>query len=172
MLRRLLVLFLFGALLTASAAACGGGGGALSLEDYFQELDTILADVEAELDDLDEQYPDVFVDPDQTRDSFDKAIPLVEGAVGDVRDLTPPEEAKDAHQEFLDAADDVLEAYGTLSDRVEDVESEDELDQVLTELDAEVSPVFERIDDACFGLQSVADDNDVDVGLNCEGGIF
>ena len=167
MLRRLLALFLFGALLTASAAACGGGG-AMSLEDYFKELDTIFGDIDAEFTDLEDGYPDLFVDPDETREYVDKAIPLVEGAVGDVRDLSPHEDAEDAHKEFLDAAEDVVEAYNTLAEELNDVESEEEIDVVLTELDAEMSPVFQRFEDACFGLQGIADDNDLDVDLDCE----
>jgi len=31
------------------------------------------------------KYPDLFVDPDETREYVDKAIPLVEGAVGRAR---------------------------------------------------------------------------------------
>ena len=86
MLKRFLALFIFGALLMA-AAACGGGGGALSLEDYFQELDTIFENRDAGFEDMGEQYPESFSDPDETRDYLDGAILLLEGVIGDALEL-------------------------------------------------------------------------------------
>ena len=166
MLKRFLALFIFGALLMA-AAACGGGGGALSLEDYFQELDTNFADVDAASEDLNEQYPERFSDPDQTRDYLDGAIPLFEGSVGDVRDLDPPAEAEDAHNEFLDANDEALEALDTVREGVADAETPDDIDAVVNELDPVVSAAIQRSDDACFGLEAVAAANNINVDLDC-----
>ena len=166
MLKRFLALFLFGALLTASAAACGGGG-AMSLEDYFKELDTIFGDMDAGSDDLNEQYPESFSDPDETRDYLDGSIPLVEGAVGDVSDLDPPAEAEDAHNEFLDAADEALEALDTVREGVADAETPGDIDAVVNETDPVVSRAAQRFEDACLELQGVADANNIDVDL-CE----
>jgi len=166
MLKRFLALFLFGALLTASAAACGGGG-AMSLEDYFQELDTIFENRDAGFEDMGEQYPESFSDPDETRDYLDGAILLLEGVIGDARNLDPPAEAEDAHNEFLDANDEALEALDTVREGVADAETPDDIDAVVNETDPVVDAAIQHFENACFKLQGVADANNIDVDL-CE----
>ena len=97
-------------------------------------------------------------------DFFTALVPVLEEFSSDFRDLGPPAEVEDAHNEMLDAFDDFLASAANVIDGIEGVESESELQALFT------NPAFERFVAACLALQEIADENSIDVDLDCEDG--
>ena len=162
-------------LLGAIAAACGGGGDgeALTLEEYFQQLDRLSQDADSQFESLQEELDRAFatVESDEEfveayRDFFDGSQVVLAGFIEGFKRLTPPTAIEDAHREFTEASADVFEPLRSASDQLADVSSQAEMDQILGTFDTD--PRFERFDKACLDLQAIADENSIAVDLNCE----
>jgi hypothetical protein len=179
MKRRVLGFLLVTALLFgvgAITAACGGGEDELTLEEYFQKLQTISDDLEEREKALDIEFEMAF-DPETSPDtSVDTAQRVMGEAASasrevfdDVDSLDPPSEVEDAHNEFLREGRATTRLLETLADRAAEVESLFGLEDVHAELEG---PDFEaagvRLEDACRALEGIAADNGIEVDLDCE----
>ena len=165
------VLLAFGAL----AAGCGGGG-TLTIEEYFQELGRLNASAEERIDAV---YEAAFAEVDEAnfeslpleeqvevfKDIFDAFPPLLENFLDDAKDLDPPAEVEDLHNDSVRAGDDFLEAIRDVAGQIDDVQSQVELDALAE--DEATDAASERFDQACVALQDLADENDIDVDLAC-----
>ena len=164
------LLLAFGAI----AAACDGGGDPLTIQEYFEALETLSDDLNERSDALDEQFEDDFANAESEEDAialfqefFPQALPFFEDFVGGINDLNPPEQVEDAHGELEEASGDLLAAVEDLVDQMEDVESDADLVELFGEesfLDA-----GERFEEACVDLEEIAGENELEVGLDCEG---
>ena len=155
------------ALLVAAFAACDGDGG-LTLEEYFQQLETLDQDAEAGIEAL--GFPEEFASEEERvlaiQDFFAASVPIIANFVDAIDDLDPPTEAEDAHNEAVDAGRDFVIEAEDLTNELADVESSSELEEVF---DApEYDAASDRFDQACFDLQDIADANSIDVDLTCE----
>ncbi|MEX2236710.1 MAG: hypothetical protein WEB00_04125 [Dehalococcoidia bacterium] len=161
-----LVLLLASLLLVA---ACGGGGGGgdgdndntppeedttsdetLSLEDYLTTLDEIG-------DGADEAQLET--------ETLAEFFELVKDTVDEVEDLEPPDDVNDEHEAYLDALhtfEDELDAFLQENEGL----SEDELNELET---PGIDDAAAEIEDACGDLQQIADDEEIDVNLECTG---
>ena len=160
----------------AVAAACGNGEEELSLEEYFQKLQTISNDIKEREEGLDAQFETAF-DPETSPET---TIDIVESvlsqgasasreAFDDVDSLDPPSEVEDAHNEFLREGRGRTELLESLADQAAEVESLSGLEDVFAEFeDPEFETAAVRFDDACRALEQVAADNDIEVDLTCE----
>lgn len=157
-----------------AALACndsnGGSGGALTLDEYFAELERIGDDADTASDEIELPGLDADASFDESRaafvDYFEQATDIVEDGVQDIRALDPPDEASDAHDRYVEGLAKIMDASNDLLDEIEDAD-EEEFDEILGGEDP-----FEAIDDevteACADLQAIADDNGVDVDLDCD----
>lgn len=160
-------------ILAMLAAACGGGGGALSLEEYFQELDEGQNDVDQRFEDAfqqEEPGPDtseeeVAAFAHEVVETFATILGDAEGTFGD---LEPPTEAEDAHDALVQAIGDTRTAIAAAADDLPDALSLEELETFFET--SEVEAATAAIDEACSELQAIADDNGIDVDLECEQG--
>ncbi len=175
---RLFVSLFVGALLlalSAVAGACGGDGG-LTLEEYFQRIDAIGADAEDEVDRLTEEYVEAaeevrteegLIEP--FRDFFNQLATLSGDFVSELEGIDPPSEVEDAHNETVAVQTEGLELFEELNERAQRVETASDMEEVGAELEG---PVFaylaDRSEEACFALEAIADENGIDVDLDCE----
>jgi len=153
-------------------AACGGGDGEeLSLDEYFQQLDSIEEGIKTGTAALDEASAGVIgEDVEATRVYIDGYQGVVGEAVNDMKDLDPPSEAGDAHDEFVAALSGMLPLWQDLSDQLKDIETTSEMQTLLMGTQAE-EPWLEatqRFADACLDLQGIADEKGFDIDLDCE----
>lgn len=160
--------------LAALAAACDGGGGGdeLTLEEYFQQMETISNQGRDDLLALQEQFPDASAEPQEMLAFFDGFIEIFGMTMDQVAALDPPGEAEDAHEEFRDAGEELVELGPSVSERLAQVASTADLEAFFEELNQneELNEASRRFDDACNNLQAIADDNGINADLRCLGG--
>ena len=150
-------------------AACDDDGDdELSTEEYFRRLQELEDRFEDRSDEIDEAIGDVFDAEltDETREDIEQYLADASDAIDDYRedldDLDPPEEAEDAHERAVEGAEELRETFEDWRDRLEDADSVEELFE-----DADID-ALERLSDACSDLEELAQDNGIDVELNCE----
>lgn len=160
----------------AIAAACGdggdGGGDELTLEEYFQRLETIGQDYDdagsALNQEMEAKFDAAAPEDEQIalfRDFLDEALPLVSDFVNDLDDLSPPAAAADAHNDAVEAGQDLV---GMFENVIVVADEATLFADAAALLDA---PGFTEASDsftnACLALQEIADDNGIDVDLRC-----
>lgn len=157
------------------AAACGDDD-ALTLEQYFQQIDALGNDLDDELNRLNEEFEETVEEAkteeeviDAFRDFLDPQPGLFEDFVGELESIAPPSEVEDAHNELVAIQAEGLELLEDLNERAQRVESASDVEEVGAELE---EPAFTAIADqteqACFALEAIADANGIDVDLECE----
>ena len=121
MRRPLAFLFLLGLLALALAAAgCGGdgdggGGDRLTKAEYAAQANEICADFNAKIEDL--RTPE---NMEQLADFTEKAIPIFEDGIADLRELNPPEELQATVDSWLASADAALERIRRVLEAAQD----------------------------------------------------
>ncbi len=177
MKRRLIVpLFIAAMLLTFGtiAAACGDDG--LTLEEYFQRIDVLGNDLEDESDRLGEEFEEAIEGAETEddviepfRDFFNRLAALFGDFVSELESIDPPSEVEDAHNEIVTAQAEGLELLEDLDERAQRAESVSDFEELSAELEGPVfTDVSDRSEQACFALEAIADDNGIDVDLECE----
>jgi len=159
------------ALLPATFVACTSSGK-LSLEDYFTELEKLDDEQTQAQDDLDEEYADK-LNPTEFSDEvvndfeayFKEARSAAQAFADDLEGLDPPDEAADAHDEAVDAFNNCLDETGNVVDDIGDAGSFEELGAIFE--DESVAEACDSTTAACEKLQTIADENDVNVSLDC-----
>lgn len=151
----------------------GGGGDALALEDYFERVEDVAIATDDKLTEIGDhlQNATYATEEEEIADVEDQLLlsgQTVETAVIDLSELEPPPEVQDAHDTFLEKLQAVLILQSQLLDDIESSVSTDaELSALFDSYDADLTETDNDFDDACFALQRIADDNDIDVDLRC-----
>lgn len=155
----------------ALAAACGDNGGSkLTLEEYFQRIESII-------DDLDEGLTlaaPVEVDSEDdrievTREFYRAVAALWSDSQEAFHEIDPPTEIVSAHEEAVAARDVRAMTLQDLAEQLESGDSVAELEAVFAQLgeDDAFHAAAERSKQACLTLQKLAADNGIDVDLKC-----
>jgi regulator of protease activity HflC (stomatin/prohibitin superfamily) len=174
--------YLFAVFIAALLLALGSMAGAcgdddeLTLEEYFQQMDTLAADFEDEIDRLGEEFQEAADEAeteeeviDDFHDFSDSLTELFEDFVADVEGIDPPSEVEDAHNELAAAQREGQDLLEELNERAQRSESVSDVEDWSAEFEGPVSTaISDRTEEACFALQAIADDNDIDVDLECE----
>jgi hypothetical protein len=154
----------------AMTAACnGGGGGAMSLDEYFRELESIEAEAERETDELDSPFDedDTSLDARKQRiaDGFVEFRRIFEDYQAQFDELDPPDEVADLHEDYDDVQDEFMEQFTLYIEGFADAESNEAFDEAAesTLADAEL----ERAAEICDDLENVAEENEIEVDLRC-----
>jgi hypothetical protein len=160
-----------------AAAACNGGGGGdggpLSLADYFTEYEKIdnkaedaTADLEREFDaSLSATTIDDTVRFD-LQEFYNRQIDIRQTYVDDVSDLVPPEEARAAHDASVTTYQAVLDAFTGIIDDLGQAQTTDDLEVIFT--NEAVTSAVQAANKACIDLQQIADNNNINVNLECD----
>jgi hypothetical protein len=164
MQRRLIALTL-ALLCCVLAAACGGGGSKpMTLEEYFQALKPILSDLHSNEAPLLATLGDS-QNVQELQDAL-RAYPAVVDTYADgLKDLRPPEQAKQAQKDAVTASGEFLNALNKAIDATEGVTTVDDFfgaaDAVQITLSSQGMTV------ACDALQQLADVNQITIDLGC-----
>lgn len=107
-----------------TVAACGGR--TLTLTEYATEVESLVAEMEADFDSIDAVWEAHAPTVEGARNYWDRRLEIRDEFLAGVRDLTPPEEVASQHETALDlfgritAADEALAArvatYETITD--------------------------------------------------------
>ena len=169
-----LLLALLLAAVAAFAAACNGDGqrDALTLEQYFQQVDRVVDDVAEQADELIEQaFTDVDTSSSEdaqlaaSRVYLSGFLAIIESFLDDIGEIEPPAEANDAHDAFAEAAGEFADASRDVIERLEDVLSPGGLGELLA--DPDLNEAGDRVEQACFEVQDLAEEHGIDIDLNC-----
>jgi hypothetical protein len=148
-------------------AACGGSD-AMTLEEYFEEFQTTNNEFEERADKLFEEVDDT--DPDALKQAFRDTPPLIDEFIDELQAMDPPSEAADAHNEAVEAGRVLVQEYEAFVEDFDDTDgSLDELLEVLEGIETSaLGDALEEFGTACEQLQTIADDNEIEVDLECE----
>ena len=150
------------------AAACGDNGDELTLEEYFSQVETYMDDLAERVSIEAFTQPDIDAPLEEQREIFSGFWTTFSEQVGgvfldDLDALDPPSEAQDAHNELLQAAKDFAANAADVVEALGNATSEEEFDEAFALLDRGGDLGL-----GCEKLQEVADDNDIQVTLNCK----
>lgn len=152
-----------GVAVALTAAACGGGGSdSLTLEEYFDEIEALDKRFNEDSDALDAAFNSD--DLDEIKGAFEDGAANVEEFVNELDSIDPPDEVQEAHDEAVSAGGELVTAFKAMSDDVQNVESVDDLVSLNTD---DAAAASERFTAACFDIQQVATDNEIEVTLSC-----
>ena len=156
------------------ASACGDdGGGGLSLEEYFQQADELQNQADAQFAEQESgSEPEAGATDaelaDFARQSIESSTDILSDAAEAFGDLDPPSEVEDAHARLVEALSDGADAIQAVADDLPDALSMADLEGLDARFDSEgLNDAFMRLDEACVDLQTIADDNSIDVDLEC-----
>ena len=156
----------------AVAAACDGGGS-LSAEEYFAKLKSIsdeAAEKESALQPSEEEAANFTGETEKNFaiEFLDSAAAIMEDAFAQIEDLNPPDDIKDAHDEFVRTGKERAETFREFADQAGDIAAETEAIDEFFNTKVFVQSTFAPADEACSALQEIADAKEIDADLSCE----
>jgi hypothetical protein len=188
MLRSLGILLALAAAVFLTVACAGGdntkssatptnssGSGASStasdqaLNDYFQQLGTILTGLDTQMTQLNSQYPSAGSDPDQTRQFLSQFLSVTNIALNDIKTLNPPSAIKDLHDKFVSAVEDVVTAENGLSDDVQSINTAADMKAYFDSQKTDFKAKTDVVDSVCSELETQAKSKNLSVDLPCGG---
>jgi hypothetical protein len=136
----------------------------LSIEEYFQKTDAIDNDSTARIDAVFEGVGET-EDVGAMRDAFRQFPPILDDAVSDLEDLSPPNEAETQHERVIETLKNVA---STARDSFDELDAAQTFDDVFAVVEGDAfTQANEAFTAACLDLQSVAADNGIAVDLGC-----
>jgi len=160
--------------LVIGAACRGGGSDALTLEEYFEELDAILETSDTEFERLQTEYvgnpegPQAWVEVAAFQDFCAGVVQHYRRTVADLESIDPPPLVEGAHDEYAATQVEALRFFTAISDRAWRVSTLDEFIELL--LDAR-GPAWREIEDRedewCFALERIGVRSGIEVNLEC-----
>ena len=147
-----------------------------TLGEYSQQFAAIFEEVEERFEAKEKEFgldddssPRVDLGEEQieaTRELLDAIASILRDALDQLEEIPPPAVVDQAHKELLDAGAELVTIIDGFTDRVVDVESASEFEELLD--DSGLEAASDRFDQACFAVQDIVDDNGIDVDLRCE----
>ena len=142
------------------------------LEAYFAEFEQIALRTDDKLEQIgsDLQNATFASDAEEiaaTQNGLQQSGETIERATLDISDLDPPPEAEDAHADFIEKLQAVLQLQARLLTDTEDVSTSAELDALVESYNTDLSDADAEFDSACVALQGIADDHGIDADLRC-----
>lgn len=170
-MKRVVLQALVTGLMIAGAAigivvAGGGGGATLSLSEYLTRVDTLDDDANVRFNDLQAQLgpnPDLA----KLQEYYPGGVDIIGDFVSGLKELKPPGEAKAAHEEALAAVEQIRDEFAVAVEAGRDAQTVSEYN-AGTRTEA-FTVANNRFAQACAGLQTVADENSIDVTMDCAG---
>jgi hypothetical protein len=135
----------------------GDGGGDSTLSAYFQALNATQLEIRTDYSAVEGQYPDAFVDKQETVDYLNASAETWEEGVGKLEAIDAPDAVAQQHLALVQATDDVSAAFRELRSTAEDAD-EAELEQIVNDAD---TTAFDSYTETCTALQTAADENAV-----------
>jgi hypothetical protein len=153
------------------AVSCGGGGSALTADEYFPKVETIIDQAITEMASAGQEFQDATGDATdasavgaavtlhrRNRDALDTERKALE-------QLAPPAEAASSHRDTVDALGDLV---GALDDAFASMGQASDLDGIQSILaEAGVFEADGRLQTACIKMKGVAQEAGIEVALPC-----
>ena len=156
---------------TTLAVGCSDSSDSLSLEEYFAAFEAIDADAAAQFVEASADFPET-EDPfaeEASLSFFEDLVAAYErihrDRLASAADLDPPPEAEDAHNDFVDAQQDLLSVVEEGKEAIQKAETMAEIETLLSEPSIFVAAT--AFETACFALADIADENDIAVAITC-----
>jgi hypothetical protein len=156
----------------AAFAACTGNDDCCDdLQSYFERIDEIDNETRADFRELDQDIAVAFPTGgglnETTRglitQAYGRGEQILDETVRDLEDISPPEEVAEAHLEAVEGYIEFRQSFAILRARVPNItSSEDLIAAIEGQADA-----GQRANTACDALQRIADDNGIEVTLDC-----
>lgn len=155
----------------------GGNGGEASadLEEYFADIEVLFEEADADTDELSTLFDAALAEAATLEEEkealmafiFDN-VSVLNNALDDMEDIDAPSETEDEHDAFIEAGRDLIALSSDFADQLDQAETEEEIDAVNLQFDEEGTALAAAADEACADLQTIADDFNILVDLNCE----
>lgn len=164
MLPRPIWLLILGALAVV-AVGCGGGSSRLSEDDFLDQFDDACNQADEDIQDLDSPESGNF---DQQKDVFEEAKGIIDDALADFEDITPPEDLQDEYDDAIAALEDGQDVLDDLIAAAED-EDQDEIDDLGGDYTETVDDFRSAVDDLgseCSVLEDQSEDISTDTSTD------
>lgn len=150
-------------------------GAKLSLPDYYQEIEVIFQNADAETkqaqSDLDNALNSA-VSLDDEISALDTFLTSVGSTIRDAIDrmqaIQPPDEVRQYQTDFLAGANETLKIAVNLQSKLSDIKTEDAAKQVVDDFQRDSAPTEAKTKASCRQLQNVASQRNISVNLQCE----
>lgn len=157
---------------TPRGTANGSDDSSADLQDYFDGVSEIAIRTDTTLEGIGSDlqsatFANDAAEIEATRTAFQQAGETLELAILDFADLDPPDEAADAHAEFIDKLQAALAVQSQFLADMDDVTTSDELDALADDYSPDLTESDSAFDEACLALQQIADDNGAEADLRC-----
>jgi hypothetical protein len=161
-------------LVAVALAACGGNDDCCDdIESYFERVDDIDNESRRRFEQLNNDITAAFPGGDeaslndQTRGTitaaFARGEQILSDVVNDLEDITPPEEVAEAHFEAVEGYNEFRQSYAILRSRLPNILT---IEDLIAALEGQ-GDAGQRANAACDALQKIADDNSIEVTLDC-----
>jgi hypothetical protein len=138
------------------------------LKSIFDEADTQTEAAESKLNEQSTSAP--LGEQIAAIDEFASTLQRVfQDAVDSLENMGVPTEAQEDHDEFIASVQDAAATISALQEDLPGIETAEQLQERLDQYDADATAAVARADAACFNLQDIADEDDIDIDLECEG---
>lgn len=144
----------------------------MSAEEYLQGLEASVRSVDEQVVELQDE---AFVDIDDTstdeellaasRVYYPQYSDVIEGFLDDMGALDPPPELEGVHTDYMEAGDAFAGVLSEAAEQVLAATTREDLVDAFVEADA--TAASERLTQACFDAQAIADEQAISVDLNC-----
>lgn len=194
---RYLALAIVGAMVLAvGAVACGddddgdgngngnGGGETLTLDAYFERVKGIMdgmdeggVAIEAQLDEeigAATEANDIEGILDAFAEGMDEFQGLAATTASNLGDINPPSEVENQHRELTAVFNVAVSALDDLKNGAEEIDPDADPDEIIeditdlgTDVQTELGALGTQGEVLCFEMQGIADENDIDIDLEC-----
>ena len=146
--------------------------GGTDLDSYFASMEDIATRTDEQLEAIgDELISGDFESEEEeiqaTRDAFQQQGEILEAALLEMSELDPPEEAAEAHANFVVELQNVAAISSDLLADLQGITTVADAEVVIEGYGESLTAADETFDEACLELQTIADDNDIDRNLQC-----
>jgi hypothetical protein len=157
-----------------SSSSASPTSGSQTEEGYFMQLETIFHDTDADLNQLRGELDgsvnsnSTVVEQVQAINTFlDASNETIQNALDELDKQDPPPAARSKQAAFVSAINRSLELIIALKSDLKGVQTQAELDSVVSNFDAQFSSATSDADAACSDLQQLAADANVTIDLKC-----
>ncbi len=165
-------------------AACGGGdedgngngngGGALTLEEYFNQMSDLKAENDKQANEVQAHVEEDLAAAESPEDAIevfsnliDDFSDVVSGSRDSLEAIEPPSEVEDLHNEMVAVFRTAADALGDLAAELDEGVELTDLQKIGDDLESEFTSLSTQSEVVCRQLQDIADENSIDVDLEC-----
>jgi hypothetical protein len=163
---------------SAATETTGGDGGeetdgpSSGFQEYFAAMEQVAITTDTRLEEIGAELNDATYSSDAEEiaanaDGIQQSGEAIESALLNMSRLDPPGEVEDAHNDFADALDTVLQLFAAMALDIDDVSTSAQLNALTNQYSSDFSDADADFDDACLTLQGIADDSGINVDLRC-----